>query len=85
MNSPKTMFDTGSADGGQRQARKAGGRSAHKKRKQLREGVGAMDNRLKAVYLKGYLAGVKALIETLKKQQEKIEAEIECCLKREEE
>lgn len=62
-----------------------GGAFARKKGNQLREGVGAMDNRLKVVYLKGYLAGVKALIETLKKQQEKIEAEIEFCLKREEE
>lgn len=68
-----------------RDRQESGGRSAHEKRKQLREGVGAMENKVKAVYLKGYLAGVKALIETLKKQQEKIEAEIEYCLKREEE
>lgn len=44
-----------------------------------------MDNKLKAVYLKGYQAAFKSIIENLKKQEGKIEAEIERCITREEE
>lgn len=44
-----------------------------------------MDNKLKAVYLKGYQATVKSIIENLKKQEGKIEAEIERCVTKEDE
>lgn len=42
-------------------------------------------NKVKTIYLKGYLASVKSLIEELKKQEKKLEVEIERCLKREDE
>jgi len=44
-----------------------------------------MDNKLKAVYLKGYQAALKSIIEKLSQQEVKIETEIERCLTRDEE
>jgi len=44
-----------------------------------------MDKKLKVVYLRGYEAAIKSLVGELKKQIVKIAAEIERCLKREDE
>lgn len=66
--------------------RKVGGRWRTKnKTVKGREGLGAMGNKLKAVYLKGYQAAVKSIIKNLKEQEEKVEAEIERCVTKEDE
>lgn len=65
--------------------KKSGGGVRRTKKKSVKGRCRAMDNKLKAVYLKGYQAAFKSIIENLKKQEGKIEAEIERCLTREEE